>query len=196
MAHDLTMASSPIAGAMPEIRRRVEDSLSKIVTIPESETVVGGTIRFLRHVTADWDASAKRFVPLDTMRKEWETTTILVASADEIVDRVIRGNGELEEWIADVRLTLFLAPEEQLLLLVRGLEKYHSKTRSEANKAFRDSARAGLANGRTRSTAAHKTRVEKDEVESELLKAQLSQSLLVVQGGCCWLWQPWNPLVC
>lgn len=186
MTHDLSLPSSPIAGAMSEIRKRVEDSLSKLVPVPESETIVGGTIRFLRHISAEWDASAKRFVPLDNPRTEWETTTILVASADEVVDRILRGNGELVEWVADVRLTLFLAPDEQLLLLVRGLEKYHSKTRSIANKAFRDSARAGLATGRASSAEVNqgfRTRVEKEEVEAELLKAQLSQYLLVVQGA-------------
>lgn len=185
MAHDLMLPSSPIAGAMPEIRKRVEDSLSKLVTVPESQTVVGGTIRFLRHVSAEWDASAKRFAPLDNPRTEWESTTILVASADDVVDRIVRGNGELVKWIADIRLALFLAPDEQLLLLVRGMEKYHSKTRSIANKAFRDSARAGLATGRASSTEAStsRSRVEKEEVEAELLKAQLSQYLLVVQGG-------------
>lgn len=185
MAHDLMLPTSPIAGAMPEIRKRVEDSLSKLVAVPESETIVGGTIRFLRHVSAEWNASEKRFVPLDIPKTEWETTTILVAGADEVVDRILRGNNELVEWIADIRLTLFLAPDEQLLLLVRGLEKYHSKTRSIANKAFRDSARAGLATGRTGSaetSTGSRTRVEKEEVETELLKAQLSQYLLVVQG--------------
>lgn len=191
MTHDLTLPSSPIAGALPEITRRVEDSLSKLVTVPESDTIVGGTIRVLRNVSAEWDATAKRYVPLDDTRTEWETTTILVASADEVVDRILRGNGELVEWIADVRLTLFLAPDEQLLLLVRGLEKYHSKSRSIANKAFRDSVRACLATGRapsTRATDGLRTRVEKEEVEAELLKAQLSQNLLVVQGA--WLTHP------
>lgn len=184
MSHDLSLPTSPIAGALPEIRRRVEDSLSKLVTVSESETIVGSTIRFLRHVSAEWDATMKRYVPLDVARTEWETTTILVASADEIVDRIIRGGGELIEWIADVRLTLFLAPDEQLLLLVRGLEKYHAKTRSLANKAFRDSARAGLATGQAGSseTPGLCSRIDKAEVEAELLKAQLSQYLLIVQG--------------
>lgn len=180
------LPSSPIAGAMPEIRKRVEDSLSRLVTVPETDTIVGGTIRFLRHVSAEWSASEKRFVPLDNPRTEWETTTILVASADEVVDRILLGDGELAEWIADVRLTLFLAPDEQLLLLVRGLEKYHSKTRSIVNKAFRDSARAGLSTGRASSTEASttfRTRVEKEQVEAELLQAQLSQYLRVVQGA-------------
>lgn len=184
LSHDLSLPSAPIAGAIPELRRRIEESLSSIHVAEEEDTVVEGTIRFLRRVTAEWDAVAKIYVPIEVERKEWEPTTVLVASGEAIVDRVAQGGDALTDWLSDVQLTLDMKTHEQLMLVVRGLEKYHSKTKSIANRAFRETARAGLAGEGVAGvpTSVLSARVDKDQVEAELLRAQVVQRVFVVHG--------------
>lgn len=185
MSHDLSLPSSPIAGAMPELQRRVDASASSIIFVPEEDTVVEGTIRFLRRVRAEWDASVKQFIPLEEERDEWEPTTVLVATADAIVDRVSQGEDALVDWMSDMRLTLNIQESAQLILVVKGMDKYHGKTKSLANRAFRDTARAGLAGARVAATTSASTmmaRVDKEQVEAELLRAQVMLRLFVVHG--------------
>jgi len=184
MAHDLSLPSSPLAGALPEIKRRVEDSKSSIHFLSEEDTIVNGSIQFRRHVRADWNPVLKRYVPLEKERLEWETTTVLFVAADDIVDRVAQGGDALIEWIADVRLTLHVPLSQQLLLLIRGMNKYHAKTQSIVNRNFRETARAGLAgeNVPALSAATVTGRVDRAQVEAELLRAQVVQRVFVVHG--------------
>ncbi|KAL1407069.1 hypothetical protein Q8F55_006482 [Vanrija albida] len=183
LAHDLSLPSAPIAGALPEIEARLAASNSAIHTLSQTETVVGATIRFLRHVRAEWDKDTKRYIPLDQERTEWDPTVVLVCSADDVVDFVAEGDNALIEWLADLRLTLRLKKEDQVILLVRGLDKYHAKTKSLAERAFRDAARAGLSGDQSgpSSILATHGRVDKSVVEAELLRAQLEEMVFVVQ---------------
>lgn len=182
MAYDLSLPSSPIAGALPEIKQRVADSHSSIHFLTPDETVVQGTIRFLRHVRAEWNPQKKQYIPLDKERQEWDSATVLVASVDAIVDHIAEGGDALIEWLSDVRLTLSLKPSDQILLLVRGLDKYHSKTRSIHNRNFREAARAGMSAAEF-GGAAVSGRIEKEDIEMELLRAQVVQRVFIVQGG-------------
>lgn len=147
---------------------------------------MAGVLRFRRHVRAEWDSTNKRYVPLDQERLEWDPTVVLVASADDVVDRVAQGGDTLSEWLSDVRLTLSLSSDCQILLLVRGLEKYHSKTQSIANRSFREAARSGLAGDGTSSAASPSSavagRVDKETVETALLRAQVVRRVFVVHG--------------
>lgn len=188
LAHDLSLPSAPIAGALPEIKTRLEASNSTIHTMSEMDTVVGATVRFLRHIRAEWDTNTKRYIPLDKERTEWDPTVVLVCSADDVIDLVAEGGEALIEWLADLRLTLRLKKEDQVILLVRGLDKYHAKTKSLADRAFRDAARAGLSGGQSgpSSILATHGRVDKSVVEAELLRAQLVEMVFVVQGENMW----------
>lgn len=122
-------------------------------------------------------------MPLDEERLEWESTTVLVASADDIVDRIVQDS--LIQWLADIRLVLNLAPEAQLMLVVIGLSKYHRDTVSIVNRNFRDMARAAAsgsqASGSVVMTVAG--RAERDLVENMLLHAQVVERVFIIHGG-------------
>lgn len=184
MAHDLSLPTSPIAGALPELRARLDESKSSLHFLSEDDTIVNGSIQFRRQVRATWNPVIKRYVPLDEARQEWEKTTVLVASADDIVDRVSHGDDALITWLADVRLTLGMSLNDHLLLLVRGMDKYHSRTQSIINRNFRETARAGLSGEQVAAAKSSSVtgRLDKAEVEEELLRAQVVQRIFVVQG--------------
>lgn len=181
LAYDLSLPSSPIAGAMPEVKMRLEGNQSSLHYMAEEETVAGGTVRFLRRVKAEWDPVAKRFNPLDAERLEWEPTLVVVTSVDRIVDRLAQNEDMFLEWLSDIRLAVANAPDEQVFLLVRGLAKYHSKTVSIVNRTYRDNVSAALHDGDARPARADTSRrVTKDMVETQLLRAQIEEHVFVV----------------
>jgi crossover junction endonuclease EME1 len=181
LAYDLSLPSSPIAGAMPEIKIRLEDNRSSLHYLSEEETVAEGTVQFMRRVKAVWDVAAKRFTPLEAERLEWEPTLVVVTSVDGIVDRLAQSEELFMEWLADIRLAVAHRPDEQVFLLVRGLAKYHSKTVSIVNRTYRDNVSAALHDTDARRARPEVgRRVTKDMVETQLLRAQIEQHVFVV----------------
>lgn len=183
MAYDLSLPSSPIAGAMPEVKLRLDDSLSTLHFLTQDETVAEGTIRFLRRVKAVWNPEEKHFTPLAEERIEWEPTLVVVTSVDGIVDRIAESDDMFMQWLSDIRLAVATTPKEQVFLLVRGLAKYHSKSVSLVNQNYRDKVSARLHEG-AMSTEGDRTsrRVTKEMVEAELLRAQVEKHVHVVLG--------------
>ncbi|CAK9779691.1 hypothetical protein CC85DRAFT_296353 [Cutaneotrichosporon oleaginosum] len=181
LAYDLSLPSSPIAGALPEVKFRFEDNRSSLHYMTEEETVAPGTIRFLRRVKAVWDATTKRFTPLDAERLEWEPTLVMVTSVDGIVDRLAESEDMFMEWLSDIRLAVANRPNEQVFLLVKGLAKYHSKTASIVNRTHRENVSAALHDTNARpARPAVGRRVTKDMVDKSLLRAQVEQHVFVV----------------
>lgn len=185
MSHDLSLASSPIASALPELRARIEESGSSIRFLTEAESIIDGSIRFRRRVRAEWDSTLKRYQPLKEERLEWELTTVIVTSAEALVDYVAQGGNALVDWLSDVRLTLNFPLKEQLVLLVRGMSKYHSQTKSVASRTFREAARAGLVGEEATAMPNQPIagRLDKDQIEAELIRAQVVQRIFVIHGG-------------
>ena len=134
---------------------------------------------------ARWDLEKKRFVLLDEVRWVWENTVMLVVTAEDVVDKILEGGGNLKSWIVDTRMLLGLAEKDQVIVMMRGLGKYYSKTKTIANREFTAAARAGLdgASGGGRSIRAAGGRMEKDTVERELVKLQVDQGCFIIQGG-------------
>ncbi|BEJ10942.1 hypothetical protein CspHIS471_0103640 [Cutaneotrichosporon sp. HIS471] len=181
LAYDLSLPSSPIASAMPEVKMRLEDNQSSLHYLTEEETVADGTVRFLRRVKAKWDPVAKRFIPLDVERLEWEPTLVVVTTVDGIVDRLAQNEDMFMEWLSDIQLAVTNRADEQVFLLVRGLAKYHSKTDSIVNRTYRDNVNAALHDGDARLARPEiGRRVTKDMVEMQLLRAQIEQHIFVV----------------
>ncbi|WVQ93747.1 hypothetical protein IAU59_000824 [Kwoniella sp. CBS 9459] len=186
LSADLSHPTSPIAGALPEIKTRITDSHSELHFLPEAESPISGVIRFKRHLKARWDATKKHFIPLDEPKWVWEPSILMIINAEEIVDRIadISGDDKLSNFIADVRLTLGLKSTDQMMVMIKGLNKYYSKTKSLANKEFTAAARAGLAgsagaNGRT-SAAVINSRPDKETIEMELVKLQVKERCFLV----------------
>ncbi|RSH81501.1 hypothetical protein EHS25_006858 [Saitozyma podzolica] len=179
LSWDLESPSSPIAGALPEIRTRVSDNFSQIHFMHEEASPVPGVIRFKRHVQARWDPGVKRWLPLDVTRWEWENTVVMIVTAEEIVDKIAAGGGLLSGWASDVRLALGLAASDHIIVMIKGLQKYYAKTKSLANREFTAAARAGL-DGAGSAHLAPGARVPKDTIERELVKLQVGEGCFLV----------------
>lgn len=184
LSHDLSLPSSPIAGALPEIRARLTDNLSELLFLDELDSPVPGTIKFRRHLKAKWDGRAKRFVPLDQPTWVWEGTVLIVVPAAEVVDKIAHGDGILGTWLADNRLTLGLSEGDQVIVIVKGLQKYYAKTKTLANREFTAAARAGIdgLQGGGSAAAALSSRPAKEVIERELVKLQVEQGRFLVHG--------------
>jgi crossover junction endonuclease EME1 len=178
----MSLPTSPIAGALPEIQARFTESSSEIHFMPEDESPIPGTIRIKRHVKAKWDAIGKRFLPLEQSYWEWDKTVLLLINAEDIVDKVVHGHDMLSSWIQDARLLLDLDPTEQIVIIVKGLGKYTAKTRTLANREFTAMARAGLESGSAATAAAVIARPEKEAIERELIELQVQESVFIVHG--------------
>ena len=75
-----------------------------------------------------------------------------------------------------------LSVDTQVMLLVKGLNKYFSKTKTLDNRDFTAAARAGLSDaGLSRSTATT-DRLEKDAIDRALVELQLQQTVFIVRG--------------
>ena len=139
-------------------------------------------IRFNRNVKAKWSGITKQFVPLDQPRWEWEKTIVLLAAAEEVIDRITQDSEPLSSWISDLRLIANLSVETQVILLIKGLEKYYSKTKTLANREFTAAARAGLAGASATAATSSTMRVDKETVEMALLELQVQETVFIVRG--------------
>lgn len=104
---------------------------------------------------------------------------LLVVTAEEVVDHVATDG--LADWAADARLTLSMQANDQMLVMVKGLQKYYNKTKSIANREFTAAARAGLGE-RDPVPRARGARPEKEVIERELVKLQVAQRCFLVHG--------------
>ncbi|OCF45159.1 hypothetical protein I317_00961 [Kwoniella heveanensis CBS 569] len=193
LSADLAHPTSPIAGALPEIKTRITDNHSELHFLPEDQSPINGVIRFKRHLKARWDSTKKQFIPLDQEKWIWEPSILMIINAEEIVDRIANASdstsddeSSLSTFIADVRLTLGLKVTDQMMVMIKGLNKYYSKTKSLANKEFTAAARAGLTgarsgNGRTGPGATvMSSRPDKETIEMELVKLQVEERCFLV----------------
>ncbi|KAE8543199.1 hypothetical protein D1P53_000687 [Cryptococcus gattii VGV] len=193
LSADMSLPSSPITGALPEIRNRIQDCQSTLHFLPESDSPIPGVIRFKRYLQARWDPESKRFVPLDDPRWVWEKTVLVIITAEELVDKIAEGGegeGEkdvLAQWVSDVRLLLGLAMSDQMVLMIKGLQKYYSKSRALANKDYMNAARAGLEGGSGSgpgSTATKTARINgrptRDRIEAEMVRLQVAEHCFLV----------------
>nr|KIR87918.1 crossover junction endonuclease EME1 [Cryptococcus tetragattii IND107] len=187
LSADMSLPSSPIAGALPEIRNRIQDCQSALHFLPESDSPISGVIRFKRYLQARWDPESKRFVPLDDPRWVWEKTVLVIITAEELVDKIAEGGEKdlLAQWVSDVRLLLGLAMSDQMVLMIKGLQKYYSKSRALANKDYMNAARAGLEGGSGSGSTATKTaringRRTRDRIEAEMVRLQVAEHCFLV----------------
>ncbi|KIY35389.1 crossover junction endonuclease EME1 [Cryptococcus gattii E566] len=192
LSADMSLPSSPIAGALPEIRNRIQDCQSALHFLPESDSPIPGVIRFKRYLQARWDPESKRFVPLDDPRWVWEKTVLVIITAEELVDKIAEGGEEkdlLAQWVSDVRLLLGLTMSDQMVLMIKGLQRYYSKSRALANKDYMNAARAGLEGGSVGSgggsstaitTARINGRPTRDRIEAEMVRLQVAEYCFLV----------------
>ncbi|WVF66117.1 hypothetical protein IAT40_000856 [Kwoniella sp. CBS 6097] len=200
LSADLSHPTSPIAGALPEIKTRITDNHSELHFLPETESPINGMIRFKRHLKARWDPTKKQFIPLDQPKWVWEPSILMIINAEEIVDRIATASTStstsnpseesLSTFIADVRLTLGLKSTDQMMVMIKGLNKYYSKSKSLANKEFTAAARAGLAGSGSAGTGGNSngraggammtSRPDKETIEMELVKLQVKERCFLV----------------
>jgi len=185
MSADMALPTSPIAGALPEIRARFTESLSEVSFMSEDDSPIPGTIRIKRQVKARWDPSLKRFAPLTEPYWEWDSTILLVIDAEEVVDKMLHGQDMLLDWIRDARLLLGLESSVQIVVIVKGLGRYQAKTKTLANREFTAMARAGLSttSSTSNATAATTTRLDKDLIERNLIELQVQEGVFIVHGA-------------
>lgn len=191
----MSLPTSPIAGALPELRNRIQDCQSALHFLPEPDSPIPGVIRFKRHLQARWDPESKRFVPLDDPRWVWEKTVLVLITAEELVDKIADADvgadvDVLAQWASDVRLLLGLAMSDQVVLMIKGLQKYYSKSRSLANKDYINAARAGLDGGSATATTTTTTaavngryappRPTRDQIEAEMVRLQVAEHFFLV----------------
>ncbi|ORX34758.1 hypothetical protein BD324DRAFT_643279 [Kockovaella imperatae] len=178
---DLETPSSLIAGALPEIKTRLDDNLCKWFFDSREDSPHPGLIRFRRHVRARWDNTTKRFYPLDQPRWEWDKSVLVLSSADDLVDMISQGGDYLNTWMADLRMIAGLSADTQIILIIKGLEKYYSKTKTLANREYTAAARAGLQPGSISTQNATITRIERDAVVAALLELQFAEKAYIVK---------------
>ena len=184
LSSDMALPTSPIAGALPEIKGRFQDNGSDVVFMSDDETTVPGLIRFKRWVIARWDTKDKRFVPIDEPFWEWEPSVLLVVKAEFVVDRLNRSEDELADWIQDSRMLLGLGPADQIIVIIKGLGSYQSKTKSLANREYTAAARANLAaGGAAQVNQPLDRRLSKEEIDNGLIAVQVLLGVNFVQGG-------------
>ncbi|KAK4688871.1 hypothetical protein P7C73_g1220, partial [Tremellales sp. Uapishka_1] len=180
LSHDLSLPSSPIAGALPEIESKLKGNLSELHILSDEDSPYPGIIKFKRHVQARWSSSEKRFIPLPSPHWRWESTVVIVVPADEIVDKVAGGNDLLSKWSSDVRLATGLSRKDQVFIMIKGLQKYYSKTKSLANKEYTAQARAGLSGTSISSQSSLTVRPSKGTIEMELVKLQVAEGCFLI----------------
>ncbi|WVQ62597.1 uncharacterized protein L199_000743 [Kwoniella botswanensis] len=196
LSSDLSQPTSPIAGALPEITKRITDNYSEIKFLTEDKSSINGLIKFKRHLKARWDPEKKQFIPLDQPIWIWEGICVLVINAEEIVDKIAPTStcespdeeerlDELNVWVSDIKLTLGLTVNDQLIIMIKGLQKYHSKMKSLANKQFTAAARAGLSGATTANRnqgGRNGGRIgpDKEIIEMALVRLQVKQRCFLV----------------
>lgn len=107
---------------------------------------------------------------------------MVIISAQELVDKIVLGNGALQDWAADLRMILRgqTSTASQMVLLVKGLEQYHSRTRSLVNKEYAAAARAGLS--AADSSVLHHSRLSRADIDCEVVKLQVAEGCFMVYG--------------
>ncbi|ODN97220.1 hypothetical protein I350_08200 [Cryptococcus amylolentus CBS 6273] len=183
LSADMAKPSSPIAGALPEITTKLKDNQSDLHFMSDSDSPIPGAIRFKRHLKSRWDVVVKRFIPLDQPRWVWEKTVLILITAEELVDKIADGDDALVQWASDVRLLLSLSQQDQVIIMIKGIEKYYSKSKSMANKDYMSAARAGLeggAVGGAMTAGRRAVRPTKDRIEEELVKLQVAEGCFLV----------------
>ena len=114
----------------------------------------------------------------------WENTVLIVVTAEEVVDMIAFEGGMLETWTTDMRLTLGLSVQDQIMIMIKGLQKYYAKTKTMANREFTAAARAGV-DGRDDAGnlgAVLNSRPSKELIERELVKLQMEQGCFLIHG--------------
>lgn len=118
---------------------------------------------------------------------------LVLITAEELVDKIADADADadadvLAQWASDVRLLLGLAMSDQVVLMIKGLQKYYSKSRSLANKDYINAARAGLDGGSatTATTTAASNgryappRPTRDQIEAEMVRLQVAEHFFLV----------------
>lgn len=119
---------------------------------------------------------------------------LIIITAAELVDKIAKGGEEgekdvLAQWVSDVRLLLGLTMSDQVMLMIKGLQKYYSKSRALANKDYINAARAGLeagggSGGPGSSIAIKPTRMNgrptRDRIETEMVRLQVAEHCFLV----------------
>ncbi|WVQ80257.1 hypothetical protein IAT38_002362 [Cryptococcus sp. DSM 104549] len=182
LSNDLEHPASPIAGALPEIKGRITDNLSSLSYLSSADSPIPGTIRFKRHIKAQWDPKDKLFRPLENPRWAWEPTVLVIITAEELVDKIAYGQDELSVWASDVRLALGLNVKDQMVVMIKGLQKYYSKLVSLERKEYMAAARAGLEGTAHagRGAEASRSRPSKEVIEAEMVRLQVADKCFLV----------------
>lgn len=123
---------------------------------------------------------------------------LVLITAEELVDKIadadVGGREDadadvdvLAQWASDVRLLLGLAMSDQVVLMIKGLQKYYSKSRSLANKDYINAARAGLDGGSATATTTAAVngrygppRPTRDQIEAEMVRLQVAEHFFLV----------------
>ena len=142
---------------------------------------MGGIIRMKRLVQSTWNHDKRRFEPVPIPYWAWEPAVIALSSAEEFVDRLSLGSEALASGVDDTRLLLDLDIKAQVILIIQGMVKYHSKTKTAANREFAAAARAGLGQGAGPGPRQKKA-VDRAAVEESLVELQVKHHVFIVQG--------------
>ncbi|WVQ76229.1 hypothetical protein IAR50_005894 [Cryptococcus sp. DSM 104548] len=183
LSADMSKTTSPIAGALPEIRTKLLDNQSALHFMPDSDSPISGAIRFKRHLQSRWDVAMKRFIPLDQPRWVWEKTVLVFITAEELVDKITDGEDALVQWASDIRLLLSLSQQDQVIIMIKGIDHYYSKSTTISNKNHKAAALAGLGGGAVGGVMAagrHSVRPTKDKIEEEMVKLQVAEGCFLI----------------
>ena len=105
----------------------------------------------------------------------------MVATAEQVVDQISHSSSYLATWLADIRLTLGLGEQDEIMIMIKGLQRYYSKTKALDNREFTAAARAGVAGGQV-GVKALSTRPSKEMIEKDLVKLQVDQGCFLIYG--------------
>jgi crossover junction endonuclease EME1 len=108
---------------------------------------------------------------------------LVIVTAEEVVDKIAMGGRLLSGWAVDVRLALGINDTDQMIVMITGLQKYYSKSKSLANRAFTAAVRAGLGEGTKSSQPGMALRISKEVIERELVKLQVVEGCFLVHGA-------------
>ncbi|WVO18391.1 hypothetical protein L204_106107 [Cryptococcus depauperatus] len=183
MSSDMENSSSPIADALPQIRERLQKNQSSIHFLPESESPVPGVIRFKRFLQARWDDNSKQFIPLDEPKWEWETTVVVLVTAEKLVNMIACGENMLTQWISDTRRLLGLFRTDQVIVMIKDLRGYHSRSCLSARKNRINTTKASLGCNRVELQTInnrHPSKPTEETIEAEIIKLQVSERCFIV----------------
>lgn len=189
LSNDLGLPSAPLAGALPEIRARIEEARSALHFVDHISVdgrSIKDVIRFRRHVQARWDQGKKCFIPLDQPLWKWEPVVVFVVPADSIVIRV--ADRSFDRFAEQCRLEAEKLEDArghdvQVFIMIRGIGKHYTRVKAARNREFEATARAELE-GRVRIASAASSEPSRDDIESAMLEGQIAHRLHWVLGDC------------